>query len=53
LLLSEINEFNLESRYPDEKFSIYKKAGKTFTGNYLKEGKRLREWISEKLKKAQ
>lgn len=53
LLLSEINEFNLESRYPDEKFSIYKKAGKAFTGKYLKEGKRLREWISEKLKKAQ
>jgi HEPN domain-containing protein len=53
LLLSEINEFNLESRYPDEKFSIYKKAGKTFTGKYLKEGKKLREWISEKLRKAQ
>lgn len=53
LLLSEINEFNLESRYPDEKFSIYKMADKTFTGKYLKEVRRLREWISEKLKKTQ
>lgn len=53
LLLSEINEFNLESRYPDEKFSIYKRADKAFTGKYLKEGRRLREWTSEKLKKTQ
>lgn len=37
-LLSEINEFNIECRYPDEKFSIYKKAKKSFTKKYLIKG---------------
>ncbi len=52
-LLTEINEFNIECRYPDEKFSIYKKATRTFTGRYLKNSGIFIEWISEILKKEQ
>lgn len=51
--LSEVNEFNLECRYPDEKFSIYKKANKRFAEKYLKSMEKFREWISERLKKEQ
>ncbi len=49
-LLSEINEFNIECRYPDEKFSIYKRAKKSFTEKYLKKGEEFYTWILEKLK---
>lgn len=49
-LLSEINEFNIECRYPDEKFSIYKKANLKFTEKYLKEMEIFIAWISEILK---
>lgn len=44
-LLSEINEFNIECRYPDEKFNIYQKASRSFTEKYLKKAEKFREWI--------
>lgn len=51
ILLSEINEFNIESRYPDHKFSIYKIADRDFTRKYLNEGNKFRKWILHKLEK--
>lgn len=46
VLASEINEFNLESRYPDDLFSLEKKASKEFCLKYLKSGEELYLWIS-------
>ncbi len=34
-LLETVNDFNLEARYPDEKFSFYKRCTRTFTRHYL------------------
>lgn len=48
-ILSEINEFNLEARYPDEKFSILQRATVDLAGKYLREAERLQAWIFEKL----
>jgi HEPN domain-containing protein len=49
-LMSEINEFNIECRYPDEKFGIYKKATKSFTMKYLTKAEKLHTWILGQLK---
>jgi HEPN domain-containing protein len=43
--LLEINEFNLESRYPDEKFSLEKKATKRFALNQLSKTEEILKWI--------
>ena len=34
-LLEIVTDFNLEARYPDEKFSFFKKCTAPFTQNYL------------------
>lgn len=52
-LLTEINDFNIECRYPDEKFSIYKTATSAFTGKYLKKAAEFMQWISEILNSEQ
>jgi len=44
-LLETITDFNLEARYPDEKFSFKKKCTKRFTENYLKKIEALRKWL--------
>jgi HEPN domain-containing protein len=44
-LLEVITDFNLESRYPDEKFSFQKKCTKEFTENYLRKIEEIREWL--------
>lgn len=46
-LLTEINEFNLESRYPEEKSDFRKKATMDFARHYLHEAEGLMRWISE------
>lgn len=48
-LLAEINEFNLESRYPDEHFSLQNRVTREFALDYLKKGGELRRWILAKL----
>lgn len=47
-LLEEMNEFNLEARYPDEQRKFYKRANKAFADRYLKEAGVLREWLKKK-----
>lgn len=49
LLLEEMNEFNLEARYPDEQRRFYKKANKTYTKRYLQSAQEMREWLKKKL----
>jgi HEPN domain-containing protein len=48
-LLEEMNDFNLEARYPDEQRAFYKKATKPFTQHYLKEASELRKWLINQL----
>jgi len=50
--LETITDFNLEARYPDEKFSFRKKCTKEFTGKYLKEIGEVKKWLEKQLKRS-
>ena len=43
--LEEVTDFNLEARYPDIKFSFYKKCTKEFTEKYLNQIKEFYKWL--------
>jgi HEPN domain-containing protein len=46
LLFLEINDFNLEARYPDYKFDFHKKCTKEFAENYITKIKELHTCIA-------
>ncbi|HIE05584.1 MAG TPA: HEPN domain-containing protein [bacterium (Candidatus Stahlbacteria)] len=48
--LKKVNEFNIEARYPDKKFSFYKLCTKEFTEKYFIKIKDFYKWLSEKIK---
>ncbi|MGR3302916.1 MAG: HEPN domain-containing protein [Candidatus Scalindua sp.] len=48
-LLETITDFNMEARYPDEKFSFKKKCTKSFTEMYLSKIKEMKEWLTQKI----
>lgn len=48
-LLEEITDFNLEARYPDDKFSFYQKSTKEFTLNKLIQIEELKKWLLQNL----
>jgi HEPN domain-containing protein len=50
-LLEELNQFQLDTRYPDEKFSLYNKATKEFTTDRIIKVKELRLWLLNQLPK--
>jgi HEPN domain-containing protein len=50
-LMEELNQFQLDTRYPDEKFSLYNKATKEFTTNRINKVKELRQWLLNQLPK--
>jgi HEPN domain-containing protein len=45
ILLLEINDFNLEARYPDYKFDFHTKCTKKFAEGYIKKIKELHQCI--------
>ncbi len=47
-LLEIVTDFNLEARYPDEKFSFYKKCTREFSLNYLNQIEEVRQWLLQK-----
>jgi HEPN domain-containing protein len=47
-LLEIVTDFNLEARYPDEKFSFQKKCTKAFAKTYLKNIEELKKWLLQK-----
>lgn len=47
--LKEINEFNLEARYPDYKFGFYKLCTKEFTLKYFIQIKELHKWLLKEI----
>lgn len=49
LFLYEVNDFNLETRYPDKKFDFYKKCSRNFAEEYLKKIKEFFECILKQL----
>ncbi len=48
VFLEEINSFNIEARYPDEKRELYKRATKEFTRRMMKEIGLVRLWLIKK-----
>jgi len=44
-LLEIVADFNLEARYPDEKFSFQKRCTLEFTSHYLNRIRELRSWL--------
>lgn len=45
-----VTDFNLEARYPDEKFSFYKKCTREYTINYLTQIEAMNSWLLQKIK---
>jgi HEPN domain-containing protein len=48
--LKKVNEFNIEARYPDKKFSFYKLCTKEFTEKYFIKIKEFYKWLLIKIK---
>ena len=44
--LEELNQFQLSTRYPDEKFTIYSLATKEFTEDKLEKVKEIHKWLT-------
>jgi len=44
-IMEIITDFNLEARYPDEKFSFHKKCTREFTEANLKKIEEIRKWL--------
>lgn len=47
--LEELNQFQLDTRYPDEKFTLYKLATKDFTRERFNKTEKLRLWLKSKI----
>jgi len=48
-LLETVTDFNLEARYPDEKFSFQQKCTTEFTAQYLEKIKEMASWLRQQL----
>jgi HEPN domain-containing protein len=49
ILLDEINDFNLEARYPQYKNEFYKKCTKQFSKNYYRKINEMVIWIKSRI----
>ncbi|MCU7491929.1 MAG: HEPN domain-containing protein [Ignavibacteria bacterium] len=49
MLMLEINDFNLEARYPDYKFDFHKKCTKEFAEGYIQKIKELHKCIASQI----
>ncbi|MEW5693227.1 MAG: HEPN domain-containing protein [Candidatus Hydrogenedentota bacterium] len=48
--LKKVNEFNIQTRYPDKKFTFYKLCNKKFTKEYFERIKRIYQWLLSEIK---
>jgi HEPN domain-containing protein len=48
-LLETVTDFNLEARYPDEKFSFKKRCTREFALHYLDCIREMKAWIAKKI----
>ena len=51
LFLSEVSDFNMEGRYPDEKNQFAQKCTKEFAGDYLQKIKEMYTWLKKQIEK--
>ena len=47
--LDLVNEFNIEARYPEEKFNFYKKCTKEFTEENIKNIMEFYKWLKSQI----
>jgi hypothetical protein len=48
-LLETITDFNMEARYPDEKFSFKKRCTRDFSKKYLRKIEELKKWLIKRI----
>ena len=48
--LETVTDFNLEARYPDEKFSFKKRCTKEFTKKYLDQIGVMKKWLAKQIR---
>lgn len=48
-LLEAVTDFNLEARYPDEKFAFQAKCTPEFTASYLRKIEEMTGWLKQQL----
>ena len=48
-LLETVTDFNMEARYPDEKFSFKKRCTRNFSKKYLRKIEDLRKWLTKRI----
>jgi HEPN domain-containing protein len=51
IFLSEVSDFNMEGRYPDEKNEFTKKCDEEFAADYLRRIKEMRAWLKKQIEK--
>lgn len=49
LFLDEVNEFNLDTRYPDFKFEFYKRCTKNYTNEFFTKIKDFNKWLLSRI----
>ena len=50
IFLDEVNDFNLETRYPDYKLEFYNRCTEEYTGQYFKKIKEFYNWLKSQIK---
>lgn len=48
-LFETITDFNMEARYPDEKFSFKKRCTRDFTEKYLRNIEEIKKWLLKQI----
>lgn len=49
-ILEAVTDFNLEARYPDEKFSFHQRCTPGFTRDWLDKIEDMRQWLLQQIK---
>lgn len=48
-MLEVITDFNLEARYPDEKFSFHQKCTREWTQTYMEKIEEIKKWLLQEI----
>ena len=51
VFLSEVSDFNMEGRYPDEKNEFARRCNKGFATDYLRRIKEMHAWLKKQIGK--
>jgi len=50
IFLDEVNDFNLEARYPDYKMEFYNRCTKDYTSQYFNKIKEFYKWLKSRIR---